>query len=336
MEPVPSLHLLRVSSPVAAAVDLEHAIAGQLRLGPKVRPITIEASGGKPAPVWGDAAAGHLAPECVERLVRGEPASVLDLGHLLFHGVGSGPMFADAGDQLLEEAIVEVLAQHYAPAIAQACGLERGEVALFEDDQPQVGHPVAAGVAVERFATIASWLEGADVTVEDAAVHWALVLKRTPGEDRYRALADASGVGAGTQLGCMAVYLRGFMAQLHPSQFRYAALDAAFDAVQGRDPVRGVPANVERADWQEVTDAADAVILDGQPAAGAIDRALRDAALEGADVEAAVRRSLDFREYLWGARHVEMAERRAVLGVMDAAEAIAQADAGESEEKPKP
>ena len=86
MEPVPSLHLLRVSSPVAAAVDLEHAIAGQLRLGPKVRPITIEASGGKPAPVWGDAAAGHLAPECVERLVRGEPASVLDLGHLLFHG----------------------------------------------------------------------------------------------------------------------------------------------------------------------------------------------------------------------------------------------------------
>jgi hypothetical protein len=307
---------------------LRDAVSEQLLGGDTARPFTFSVEEDAPErdiPAWTDPDSGacHISEACLEQLQDGDDEAVAAVAHQIIHAIGYGPAFPFLADQLLEEAVVETLAQHYLPQFGAAMGLEIPAVSFLigVGDDVVVARPVATQVAVGRFARLAAWLEAltgeADAEdLERAAVKLALALKATEGSERFGLLAreaaavdgETDDVGAAEWL---EQYLRGYMAQTTPSEYGLNGLNFASSVAWGDKAEQPARVQLEPPDWYKKLETLDEAALDPLPAPGAIDDALEQ--LDGEeDLVAVATRSLEARRLLWAARTIDAAKKIAL------------------------
>lgn len=312
------LELPRAHGDLGAALkQIRDALSEQLLPGVPLREWALEVEedgSGYGTPAWSDASGCVYLPEdTTEALAAKDRDAIAAVAHQVAHAIGSGPAFFDLEDQLLEEAIAEIIAQSYLEAFGRAFGVELGEPPLLfqvVDGDLEVAHPTAANVSVERFARVAAWLEGCDGTsdpedFEDAALAWAIKLKSTPADKRFSELAAAAAdLGGDDEDGAAAEflegYLRGYMKQLRRSRTGFDGLRYALDRawLDESDPPAERP--LESQGWRAELEQAERVTLLPKPPKGAIANILLAPA--SPEVAAVVRRSLDARHLLWSAR----------------------------------
>lgn len=283
--------------------------------------IEIEEDGGHGAPVTPRAGVLTLSPEVAEALADPEgdgfDAAVQAAAHGMAHLLGEGPAFADLGDQLLEEALAEIIGQGLVADVARELGGETEDLGSIVEPAASahdivVVRPVAALVSVERFMRLAAWLARLEEEEEDAieatALRQAAALKPLRPEARRallaqqaikRAVADSDEEIAADAGATFAEYLDGYFKQLQPSAHGFAALDAALEHAAYGERMNPTPQIVEREPWATTQIEAEAVTLDPRSDFRAIEKALDS--LDGDSAEAA-RRSLDARSLLWSAR----------------------------------
>ena len=304
---------------------LREEISEELLGGDTSRPFRFDADLDQPAhdpPAWTDITTGALglADETAAALGQGDPAAVAAVAHQLIHAIGEGPAFGSLEDQLLEEAIVETLTQTYLSDFVKAFGGQAA--ALPELFRPtadavdlEVSRPTAANISVERFGRLAAWLEGLDGTddpedYEEATLKWAVRLKATEGEDRFKVMAveaamlngEADDIGA---IDYLEEYLRGYMHQLERSRSAFAGLDYA-NARAWKDADATTPSLADHGSadpWREELARVERVILDPLPPQGAIGKTI--ASLHDPALAALARRNTEARALLWAARSLD-------------------------------
>ena len=223
------------------------------------------------------------------------------LAHALVHTLGEGPAFPLVTDQLLEEALTEIIADAIAPDLAICFGWSFTRDPLLREIEGNVytGHPCACAVSVERFAQLCRAIQGATV---DSALHVALELKDVPGDQRFDLLAAKLMPEDAKPAACsmLARWLRGYMHEIVRSRTGLAGVFAAVETAMGKstsiapmvDNVETVPARQELAKAEEV-------ILKMRSTPQQITAALLE--VTNRDVWAALCRSLDMRQLVWSA-----------------------------------
>jgi hypothetical protein len=310
---------------------IRNALWEQLLGEPADKPFRFSAEqddGGLGAPAWTDSDGTVHVAQKVASYIPADREATLALAHQLVHSIGSGPGFLALEEQLLEEAIAELLAQLYLSPITEAFGGEAFEPdylfrPLDEGNDLELERPTAAAVSVERFARLAVWLEQLDDQaldaddIEGAALKWAIRMKMVPAAERFEVLGlSAAAIEDGPEVDpdelqaagmFMAAHFRRYMGQLKRSSSGFAAFDVASAAAWGDDrpAFSPTPASSSSEAWRQPLVDAQAVIL--QPSAN--DKQIAQALdLVGGHLEAPVRRSLDARGLLWGARVKHIAE----------------------------
>ena len=296
---------------------IRDALAAQLVPGSPLRAFSVsleEDGSGFGAPAWSDAAGDLFVSEDAARAIAARDRNAVEaIAHQLVHAIGSGPAFFDLEEQLLEEAIVEIITQCYAQPICAAFGVEVAEPPLLfraVDGDLEVARPTAANVSVERFGRIAAWIEGCDDSsepedLEDAALAWALRLKHIPAAQRFPALAAAAADRGGDDVdgGAAAFleeYLRGYLRQLWRSRVGFAGLSYALDRAWLDESERPSERTVDDGEaWRAELEAAERVTLAPRPGRGAIATILNGP--PSPTIAAIVRRSLDARLLYWSA-----------------------------------
>lgn len=311
------LELPLVQGDLTAALGaVREALADQLMLDFD-RPFSFSVEdddGNHGAPAWSDVSGQVCAArDTVEAIIAGDVDAIAAIAHQLVHTIGSGPAFFELEEQLLEEAVVEIIAQCYSASFCEAFGVDVAEPPLLfcaANGDLEVARPTAANVAVERFGRIAAWLESDDgdsdsEDLEEAALKWAIKLKSMPAADRFPVLAAAAAdLGGDDEDGSAAEYLeqylRGYMKQSKRSRTGFQGLEYALSRAwvdEAEKPGERLSENIEA--WRAELEAVERVVLMPLPKRGAIEKAL--AALSP-EVAAAARRSLDARALLWSAR----------------------------------